>query len=255
MQNNDQSQIVGAIIIAGLLIAGAVLLKGSNPGDTGTQANNQTDLIDINIKPISDQDHILGDKNSKVVVIEYSDLECPFCKTFHKTMHDILTQYSSNVAWIYRQYPIPSLHPKAPHEAEASECAFEQGGNAAFWKYIDRILAITPSNNGLDEKELMNTADYIGLNSSSFYTCLQSGKYTDLIQTDMDDGNKAGVSGTPTSFIVGQKNITKVVQIEIEKAINSPGAVSFSSKGENIMRINGALPLDMVNKIITILLK
>lgn len=261
MQNNDQSQIVGAIIIAGLLIAGAILLKGNTPKTTIINDNNNTnkiDLVNLDIRSVNDEDHILGTRDAKVVIVEYSDLECPFCKNFHTTLQKI-TKERKDVAWVYRHYPIPALHSKAPHEAEATECAYAQGGNDAFWKYIDRMFAITPSNNGLDEKELMNIADYVGLNSSAFYTCLQSGKYANKVQTSMEEGAVAGVAGTPTSFITTPSNITALQQEEIAKAVrylstNGP-AVSFDVKGDNIMRLNGALPIDGVNKILDILLK
>ena len=113
-------------------------------------------------RPISAADHILGNLGSKVIVLEYSDLECPFCKIFHATMHRVLDS-NKEVAWVYRHYPIPQLHSKAVREAEASECAWEQGGNEAFWKYVDRIFQITPSNDRLDSLELFKIAEQIGL--------------------------------------------------------------------------------------------
>ena len=117
-------------------------------------------------------------------------------------MHQVIANSNGKVAWVYRHYPIPQLHPKAFHEAEATECAFEQGGNDAFWKYTDRVFEITPSNNGLDVVELPKIAEYIGLNLTSFNTCLASGKFATKIQADIDDGVKVGVNGTPSSFIL-----------------------------------------------------
>lgn len=199
---NSQSQIVGAIIVAGILIAGAILLKGTNaPTIAELGAKNGENTV-FQGRSVSKEDHILGNINAKVIIVEYSDLECPFCKVFHNTMHRVVNDSEGEVAWVYRHYPIPQLHPKAFHEAEATECAWEQGENNAFWKYIDRVFEITPSNNGLEVAQLSKIAEYLGLNVASFNTCLSSGKFKDKIQEDINDGIKAGVSGTPSSFIL-----------------------------------------------------
>lgn len=216
MQNNNQAQIVSGIIIAGVIIAGAILLKDSTPREPVQAQNTITNNLDfsgLNIRPINSEDHILGNPDASLVVLEYSDTECPFCKIFHETMHKIIKE-NTNITWIYRHYPIPQLHPKASREAEATECAFEQGGNENFWKYIDRLFSVTPSNNGLEEKELTNIAQYIGLNTSSFYTCLESGKYQTKIERDVADGNNAGAGkyGTPFSLIIKDGEIVDMIR-------------------------------------------
>lgn len=195
MQNNDSKQIAGAILIVGVLIAGAILLKGSS-------GPREKDYPPFQGRPVSSEDHILGNPNAKITIVEYSDIECPYCKVFHDTMHKVVNDSKGEVAWVFRHYPIPQLHPKAFREAEATECAFEQGGNDLFWKYLDRMFEVTPSNNGLEESELPKMAEYIGLDVSVFNTCLNSGKFKDKIQADIDDGSKVGVNGTPSSFVL-----------------------------------------------------
>lgn len=113
-----------------------------------------------NIKPISDQDHILGNPDAPVKVVEFADTECPFCKRFHPTMHQVIQEYgrSGQVAWVYRHFPIDEIHSKARKEATALECANELGGNTTFWQYTDRLYEITPSNNNLDLNELSRIA-------------------------------------------------------------------------------------------------
>ncbi|MES2223524.1 MAG: thioredoxin domain-containing protein [Patescibacteria group bacterium] len=115
-----------------------------------------TDKALENMKPVTADDHIMGDTNAPVKVVLYSDLECPFCKSFHQTMQQIMaSSYGTNkqVAWVWRNFPLKQLHSKAPKEAEGAECAAELGGNDAFWKFIDKINEVTPSNNKLDEAQ------------------------------------------------------------------------------------------------------
>jgi len=222
MPKSEQKQVINAIIVVGFIIVGVILLRGTKAPTTENEpiVNNSdyTSLVVLQGGMISLDDHITGNPNAELVIIEYSDLECPFCRIFHATMHQVI-ETNQNVAWIYRHYPIPQLHPKAFHEAEATECAWEQGGDDAFWKYTDRVFEITPSNNGLDVAELPKIAQYIGLDVGSFETCLESGKFRAKIQQDIDDGIIDGVNGTPSSFIL--KNDKRVGAI--------PGAQPFEA--------------------------
>ncbi len=102
------------------------------------------------VPTLRDGDYILGNKDADVIIYEYSDTECPFCKRFHATMHELINNNKGKVAFVYRQFPLDSIHPKTRKESEALLCAGELGGNDAFWKYLDTIFEITPSNNGLD---------------------------------------------------------------------------------------------------------
>src|SRR3989344_8885608 len=136
-----------AIIVAGGLVATAIYFGGSTPV---TYAPDQSNSETIEIVPVTEKDHILGNRNAELVIVEYSDTECPFCKVFHNTMKEVISAYGGEVAWVYRHFPIASLHSKASKEAEATECAAELGGNNMFWKYIDRLFEITVSNDSLD---------------------------------------------------------------------------------------------------------
>jgi protein-disulfide isomerase len=85
----------------------------------------------------TDEDHARGAANAPVTIIEYSDLDCPFCQRLHPTLLTIMQEYEGEVAWVYRHLPLEQLHPNAPLLAEASECVAELGGNEAFWKFVD----------------------------------------------------------------------------------------------------------------------
>lgn len=234
MENNSKNLnlfVPGAIIIAGALIAGAVLysngaleLGSSNRASLG---DADSDISEVpksveNMAPITEDDHMRGNSDAPVKVVEFSDLECPFCQRFHGTMRQIIEEYNGKVAWVYRHFPLDSLHSKSRKEAEASECAAELGGNDAFWDYIDRLFEITPANNGFNLKELPDVAEYIGLDKDEFQECLDSARYADAVAEDLEDAANSGGRGTPYSIVVGPNG---------EKAV-----------------INGAQPYDVIKQ-------
>lgn len=205
-----------SIIFAGMFVAGAVYFSGpsgttpnkvagtNDPGTNPTPAESG----EITFRPISEEDHIRGDRNAPVKIIEYSDTECPFCKSFHPTMQRAVDEYDGQVAWVYRHFPLDQIHSKARKEAEATECANELGGNDAFWAYVDRLFEVTPSNDGLDLKQLPEIAAYVGLNRSAFQSCLDSGKYADHVADDLQDAINAGGQGTPYSIVIAPNGET-----------------------------------------------
>jgi len=206
-EGSNKLSIPVAIIVAGIFIAGAIVVSGGLSSREEDQIE-PTEEADINIKAITDSDHIRGLSSAPVKVIEFSDTECPFCKMFHGTMKQAMDEYGKDgrIAWVYRHFPIDSLHSKARKEAEALECAGELGGNEGFWKYVDRVMEITPSNNQLEPEKLFEIADYVGLERLKFTVCLDSGKHASKVQADVDDGVSAGARGTPYSVIIARKD-------------------------------------------------
>lgn len=134
-----------------------------------------------------------------LTVVEYSDPECPFCKRFHTTMQQVVSDYDGKVKWGYKHLPLTSLHPKAQREALALECAAEQ---SKFWEYTDAIYERTPSNNGLPDEDLFTVADDLGLDRGQFDDCLESEKYLDKIKADSAEAQALGGTGTPFSVLV-----------------------------------------------------
>lgn len=206
-----------SILVAAILISVSVVYSvGKRPqGPTAAEGNqNSASPLDA-LRPLNETDHVRGNVDAALKIYEFSDTECPFCKQFHSTMQQILVAYAGKVAWVYRHYPLDlgprPLHPKAPKEAEATECANELGGNQKFWEYVDRLYQITPSNNGLDPNELPNVAKYIGLNEVTFLECLGSGKYNNRVRTDQQEALRIGAEGTPFSIIVSPKGKKYVV--------------------------------------------
>ena len=212
-----------AVIVAGALIAGAVLYAGRGDGDAAKTPNSPPAATsEITIRPVGATDHILGNPEARVFLIEYSDLECPFCKRFHPTVHQLMENYGKvgDLAWVYRQFPIESLHSQAPFESQATECVAELAGNDAFWRYVDKIFEVTPANNGLDLALLPQLAEEIGVDPARFKECQDSGRHQERIAEDIKDGIAAGLQGTPYSVFVTRDG---------RKFPVSGGAVSYQS--------------------------
>ncbi|OGC47664.1 hypothetical protein A2886_02700 [candidate division WWE3 bacterium RIFCSPHIGHO2_01_FULL_42_13] len=95
-----------------------------------------------NLDPISPDEHVRGSANANIVLVEYSDFECPFCQQFHPTVKQAMENYGDKFAWVYRQFPLESIHPSARGAAAASECVAQEGGNDAFWDYADALFEV-----------------------------------------------------------------------------------------------------------------
>ena len=190
-----------AIVAAGILIAGAIYLT-NRPNSAPLLGGDSKDTVGVPV--VSADDHILGNPDAKIVIVEYSDFECPYCKVFHKTMHQVIDAYGKDgkVAWVYRHFPIEQLHSKAKKEAQASECAAELGGNTAFWAYADRLFEVTPSNDNLDLALLPTIAEEVGLDKAAFESCLASTRHTDTVDTQYADIVSAGGRGTPHNVVM-----------------------------------------------------
>ncbi len=233
--NEQKAILIGAVIISiSILMHGGIIkVGGITTARTAPTQAAQAPAAPLvapqpqagSVEPLKTEDHVRGDRNARILLFEYSDLECPFCKRFHPTAQQIVDTYERSsptgkgqVAWVYRHFPL-SFHANAQKEAEASECANELGGNDSFWKYVDAIFERTTSNGtGFALDKLVPLAKEIGLNENSFKNCLDSGKYTKHVTDDETAGVKAGITGTPGNIILDTKtNKTKLI----------PGALPF----------------------------
>jgi protein-disulfide isomerase len=148
---------------------------------------------------IAKDDHVTGAKSPKIYLVEYSDFQCPYCQSHHNTLAQVMKDYGSKVALVYRHYPL-SFHQNADIAANASECASEQG---KFWQYHDVLFTKGQGDGtGLGQADLEQYAKNLGLNFSKFQSCLASKKYSTRISNDITVGNSLGVQGTPATFIV-----------------------------------------------------
>jgi protein-disulfide isomerase len=140
----------------------------------------------------------IGPEDAPIVIVEFSDFQCPFCKRFQdETAKQLLAAYPGKIRFVYRHLPLTSIHPEAFPSAEASMCANEQN---AFWEYHDKIFE---SQDKLGRKLYMQIASDLNLDTTAFEDCLNAGKYKDLVQRDSDFALNLGVQSTPTFFING----------------------------------------------------
>jgi protein-disulfide isomerase len=152
--------------------------------------------------------HVMGNADAKVTVIEFTDFQCPFCKSFYTdTEPQIISTYvvTGKVKFAVRQFPL-SIHQNAQIAAEASECAAKVGGNDAFWKYHDVLFTKGQGDGtGLDAASLKQYAADLQLNTTSFNSCLDNHETAAVVSKDVADGRAAGVAGTPFFFINGKQ--------------------------------------------------
>jgi len=205
-ENNKDYLLPASIVIAALLIAGAWIytagLKNIEPKKSSQELGKIAPNIE-NVKLVSADDHIFSHPNAEIKIIEFSDMECPFCKRFHATMKQVINEYGDKVAWIYRHFPLEQLHPQAKKSAIASECATEIGGNNAFWRYLDQYMDLEEI---VSEASFSQIAENIGLNRNQFKTCLNSDKFNDKIDSYIQDAANSGAQGTPYSVIINKNN-------------------------------------------------
>jgi len=186
--------------------------------NAGNQPNAPSGIISVNAEDYVDDDPFLGDKKAPVTIVEFSDFQCPYCARFRQQTFDQIKQEyidTGKVRFVYRDFPLSSIHPMAQKAAEAAECADEQD---KFWEYHDGIFANQAS---LSIDNMKKWAKDLGLDSSKFNSCLDSEKYANEVRNDLSDATKTGGQGTPY-FLVGNTQLSGAYPFEaFQQAIES----------------------------------
>ncbi len=186
-----------AIILGGVIVA--VALYVSMPRGPAASNTGNPELV----RPVGASDHILGNPMAKVMIIEYSDFDCDYCKGFHETLHQVIADEGADgdVAWVFRQFPLTEIHPNALSHAKASECAAQVAGNDLFWKFSDALFANQPVN----PARYGEIARFAGMRGDdSFATCYATASSTleARIMADRQNAFDIGAQGTPYSLIL-----------------------------------------------------
>lgn len=193
---NSNATVPLAIIMGGIIIAGAVYLSAAKrlPGEPG---GGNPSLV----RPVESSDHVLGNPAAPVKIVEYSDFYCSFCKQFHSTLSQVLANEGAGgeVAWVYRHFPLSEIHPNAFAAARASECAATVGGNEAFWMFAEELFAAQPA----DPKKFGEYAKTAGVPGETFAACYANNAAVDeRVTADRQNAMALGARGTPLSLIL-----------------------------------------------------
>ena len=204
------SGILGILLVVSVFTQGFGIVRENSggyiaqpsPGPSPSPSGIPTGIAVVNAKELADDDPYMGKKDAPLTIIEFSDFQCPFCQRFHDQAYgQIKKEYidAGKVKFVYRDFPLESIHPYARKAAEAGECADEQG---KFWEYHGKLFENQQVWSRAGESEFKKYAQDLKLDSEKFNTCLDSGKYANEVSKDLADGARSGVQGTPF-FVVG----------------------------------------------------
>lgn len=221
-----------AIIVGFALIAIAIFVTGKmgNGPESLTQNGSKIPTTTSTPRPVDSTDYIRGNPNAPILLVEYSDYDCPFCKQYHASLVQIMDEYGVNgrVAWVYRQFPIQQLHPNSPKISEAALCVGSIGGNEAFWKFSDLIFEERELEEMTNVVALPDYAAEAGVKKEDYIKCMEGGKMEEVVQKSIEDAFNIGARGTPYT----------VVMVGTEQAVISGNQSYDTIKGviENLLK-------------------
>ncbi len=209
-----------AIIIAGAILAGAIYLVRT--GGVIATPMGDTSLT----RPVDDTDRVVGSPDAPVMIVEYSDIDCAYCKDFQAVLEQLMAEYGpgGQVAWTYRHFPVLSLHPNAALHAEAAECAGSLGGTNAFFRFIGALQQAAPDINQFSPSGYEGVVTSLGLSVADFNSCVQSDRFVGKVTSDFENAVDAGGTGTPYTVIL----------IEGSEPLSITGAIPYAAMKEVI---------------------
>lgn len=199
-----------AIVFGFAMIAAAIFFT---TGKTNTiveqvETNETGGTLSSTPRPVTDADYIQGNPNAPILLIEYSDYDCPFCKEYHQTLNKIMDSYgvSGKVAWVYRQFPLAQLHPNSPKISEAALCVGSLGGSDAFWDFTDMIFEERELDEPTNVTKIPDYVEKVGVSKSEYIACMDNGTMESEVRASLEDGFNIGARGTPyTVLVVGNQ--------------------------------------------------
>lgn len=213
--------IPAAIILAGLILAIAIFVVRVRSAAEIPNGGEPSA-----VRPVTPTDHLVGNPEASVVIIEYSDIDSEHGKALHATIAQLMTEYGPNntVAWVYRHFPMTTIHAYSLRHAVAAECASSLGGQDAFWRFIDLANTIAPGALELNPKDYPSILRQLGIEEKAFEECLTAGKFTDKVREDAHNALESGAEGAPYVVIL--------------------------VKGANPIGINGSLPYEAMKQVL-----
>ena len=194
-----------AIIVAGVIIAATIFAVNrapAQPASGNAAAVGAVAPTNLTIRPPSASDHIEGSPTAPIVLVEYSDFQCPFCSMVYPTLKKIVTDSNGQVALVQRQFPLTSIHANANPSANAAECIAAQLGNEGYWKFADAIFA---DQSKMSDSYYAQLAQQFGADMAKYNDCFAQKTYQKMIDTDSAEAQQSGGNGTPFTLVVNTK--------------------------------------------------
>ncbi|HEY2940936.1 MAG TPA: thioredoxin domain-containing protein [Vicinamibacteria bacterium] len=175
-----------------------------------------------------------GPESAPITIIEYADYQCPYCTRANAALKQVEEHYAGKVRIVFRDFPLTQIHANAAKAAEAGACANEQG---KFWPMHDRLFA---NQTKLAVPDLKQHASELGLDAAAFETCLDSGKHAADVKKSLEEGQRLGLSGTPSFFINGRllvgaqpyEGFAQVIDEELEQTASAAEPAASRKKSE-----------------------
>jgi protein-disulfide isomerase len=192
----------------------------------------RADPVDLTVDPVQDvigkidtgtDNPRLGPTDAKVTIVEYSDFQCPFCARAEEIVQgEVLKQYGDKVTFIYKQFPLTSIHPWAEPASIIGLCVYKQAGNDAYWKYHTAVFKAQkeiPNENPADK--LLALAKDAGADQAKVKACFDAGETKPVVDATLAEAEAIGVNSTPTFFINGRR-LSGAQSLDAFKAIIDP---------------------------------
>ncbi len=217
------------VVIVVVLFGGLIVLSNKNKIDV---SGVDTNKVNTGVEQSGNvADHVFGKANSKVVLIEYGDFQCPTCGGVHPTIKSVTEKYKDQVAFVYRNFPITTLHPNALAAAAAVESAGLQG---KYWEMHNKLFENQSAWSSLSASDrttyFTQTARDLGVNTDTFVKDVVSDKVSKKISFDQAVAKKVNVTGTPTVYLNG-----KVVELStLNDAAKLESVITIELKANNI---------------------
>lgn len=193
-----------------ILIAAIIVLVAATAVATGWYVYTKLHApaysnVDVsNLRPVGLSDHILGNPAASVMIVEYCDIDSPFCKQFQKVLEEVIASHGAagDVAWTYRHLPVANQYPNSESEAEAAECVAAAGGTNAFFAFIDALQAAAPGTASFDPSGYGAVVTKLGLDAGAFSKCLSAHAYAKRVADDADNALASGGTGAPYTVLL-----------------------------------------------------
>lgn len=155
---------------------------------------------------VNGDDHVHGDADAPVTLVEYGDFQCPHCARAHPIVRQLQERLGGQLRFVFRNFPLTESHPQALHAAMAAESVAALGGAEAYWRMHALIFEhAQESRTALSDRHLVKWGEEAGVDGGAVQRALDEGTYEDRVRTDFMGGVRSGVNGTPTFFVNGAR--------------------------------------------------